>query len=138
MNYQEFNQICRKVVLYEESPWSATAVNYGFITTNGKIIDQDSTRELHSDIARRLGFGGQNPMQKAINAGLIRFSIAANGNASFEYIPNENSNKHIVNFIQKTKEITGIVYIDLNDKNRIYQSREWPVDRAMRFIPTLS
>ena len=112
--------------------------NFGFITVDGEVVRGMPEDELHSMVARRLGFKGQLPEQKAIRAGNVRFAVGDDGDVTFQYIPTERANEHVVKFIKKTAEIIGIVFLDLVENGRVTRSKEWPVDKAVRFIPNLT
>jgi len=124
----------------EDAPISMYCKNFGFITLEGKIVQGVYGDELHSTVARRLGFKGQLPEQKAIRAGLVRFAVDDdNGNATFQFIPSAKANSYIVKFIRKAKEIFGTVYFDIADKGgHVIQSKEMPVDKATRFVLSLA
>jgi len=137
MEYRDFRKLCEES-LQEEAPISMYSKNFGFITTDGKVVKGVPEEELHASVARRLGFKGQLPEQKAIQAGLVRFAVGDDGDATFQYIPSKSVNRYVANFIKKTAEIIGTVYIDLVRGGRVFRSEEWPVDKAMKLIPNLA
>lgn len=138
MNYRDFNAICQEA-LQEESPISTTSKSYGFIMPTGKIVKGSSHFTFHNELARQLGFKGEHAAGKAIKAGLVKFAVSNEGDASFQYHPTKQLNRYITKFIDKTVEIIGTVYIDIPDKHGSWKPTiEWPVDKALRFIPNLA
>ena len=129
----------RQDTLTEDAPISMDTKNFGFITTEGRVVRGEPGIDLHPIIARRLGFKGQLAEKKAIKAGYVRFAVSENGDATFEFVPGKAINRHVVKFIEKTPHIIGTVYVDIdNSAGGRERSEQWPVDKAIRMIPGLA